>query len=152
MATPSERRLPPTGRRRPGPTRDRHGRGLRGPISTTAIPRTRTRAERFDELVVDAMEDLEARWHDRIGNVELAVEDVPPPEPVDELDPIPLARLDEDETGSIRLVVHRWPIELRATDESELASLVRDVVVEQIAELLGIEPEELDPEYGIDDE
>jgi hypothetical protein len=114
----------------------------------TSIPRERTRAERFDDLVLDAMERLERRWSDELGEVELAVEDVPPPEPVDDLDPVPLARIDQLAGGAVRLVVHRWPIELRAGDGTELAALVHDVVVEQVAELLGVEPETVDPRYG----
>jgi hypothetical protein len=118
-----------------------------------AIPRDRSRAERFDDLVLDAVEHLERRWRDELAKVELAVEEVPPTEPVDalDLDPVPLARVEEG-GRSVRLIVHRWPIELRARDGLELAALVHDVVVEQVADLLGIEPETVDPDYGLDDD
>ena len=46
----------------PAPTparrRDRHGRGLRGPLLPPILPAWRTRAERFDELVTSAADDL----------------------------------------------------------------------------------------------
>ena len=42
-----------------------------------------------------------------------------------DLDPVPLARV-EDGERNVRLVVHRWPIELRARDDVELAALVHD--------------------------
>jgi hypothetical protein len=133
--------------------RDRRGRGPRGPLALAAIPRDRSRAERFDDLVLDAVEHLEGRWRDELANVELAVEEIPPAEPADavDLDPVPLARVEKDERN-VRVIMHRWPIELRARDGLELAALVHDVVVEQVADLLGVEPEIVDPDYGLDDD
>jgi predicted Zn-dependent protease with MMP-like domain len=46
-----------------------------------------------------------------------------------------------------RIVVYRRPVETRALDEGDLADLVRDVLVEQVAQLLGRRPEEVDPRY-----
>jgi predicted Zn-dependent protease with MMP-like domain len=39
----------------------------------------RSRAERFDEAVLDALERLERRWATELGGVQVLVEDVPPP-------------------------------------------------------------------------
>ena len=47
-----------------------------------------------------------------------------------------------------RIVVYRRPVESRATDALDLADLVRDVVVEQVAHLLGRSPDDVDPHYG----
>jgi hypothetical protein len=47
-------------------------------------------------------------------------------------------------------VVYRRPVETRATSERGRALLVNDVVVEQVAELLGLEPDAVDPDYGTD--
>jgi hypothetical protein len=57
----------------------------------------------------------------------------------------------------------RWGGQLRAVEflvedvppgedggERARATLVHDVVVEQVAELLGLEPETVDPDYGLD--
>jgi hypothetical protein len=44
--------------------------------------------------------------------------------------------------------VYRRPVESRALDVADLGELVRDVVVEQVAHLLGKAPEDVDPEYG----
>jgi hypothetical protein len=41
----------------------------------------RSRAERFDDLVLDAVERLEKQWAAELADVEFAVEDVPPAEP-----------------------------------------------------------------------
>ena len=47
-----------------------------------------------------------------------------------------------------QIVVYRRPIEARATGAEELSDLVHDVVVEEVAELLGVDPQVLDPGYG----
>ena len=47
-----------------------------------------------------------------------------------------------------RIVVFRRPLLARADDEDELSELVFDVVVEEFAEILGVEPEVIDPGYG----
>src|SRR5690242_21767042 len=57
--------------------RDRHGRGLRGRLVPDGVPLARSRAERFDDLVLDAVEDLERRWERELAGVEFAVDDVP---------------------------------------------------------------------------
>jgi len=132
----------PAGRSR----RDRRGRGLRGPIAPAAVPIARSRSERFNELVLDAVERLEKQWRDELATVEFAVEDVPPVAPASTAEPIRLARVDQVGDGH-RIVVHRWPIEVRTRDHGELAALVHDVVVEEVAELLGVEPEAVDPDY-----
>ena len=51
-----------------------------------------------------------------------------------------------------RLVVFRRPIEHRARSRTELAGLVRAVVVEQVADLLGVEPHIVDPRLADDGE
>ena len=44
-----------------------------------------------------------------------------------------------------RVVVYRRPLEARAADRSDLADLVHDVVVDQVARLLNLDPDEVDP-------
>jgi predicted Zn-dependent protease with MMP-like domain len=141
--------------------RDRHGRGLRGRLVPAEIPLARSRAEQFDDLVLDAVEDIERRWERELAGVEFAVEDVPwvehtsPDEVVldaDVLDDgsVPLARVlpahrEDGREVPPRIVVYRRPLEIRAHDREDLADLVRDVVVDQVAVLLGRDPEEIDP-------
>lgn len=147
--------------RRPAGGRDRRGRGLRGPLVPREVPLSRSRAEQFDELVLDAVEDLERRWRPELAGVEFAVEEVPfvdPGEPeelvhgsdVVEDGNVPLARLLPAEEGNgeplpARIVVYRRPLEVRAHGRADLADLVHDVVVEQVANLLGRDPDEIDP-------
>jgi len=114
------------------------------------VPLSQTKAEQFDELVLDALEHLEERWADEIAKLEFAVEDVPPPESVDG-GVIPLSRLLPALTTAdgadqpARLVVYRRPVEARALDPADLADLVLDVVVTELARHLGLDPDVLDP-------
>ena len=114
------------------------------------VPLARTRAERFDDLVLDAVEHLEERWSAELAGVEFAVEDVPTPEPDDPPgdDPVPLGRvLPAAGRTPARIVLYRRPIEARAPTRDALADLVHDVVVEQVASLLGVDPDTVDPPY-----
>src|SRR5450759_626644 len=75
--------------------RDRHGRGLRGMLTPAHTPPYRSRAERLDDLVLQAVSQLEPRWETELSGIEFAVEEIPAAEmPDDEPDPVPLARLD----------------------------------------------------------
>ncbi len=113
-----------------------------------------------------AVAQLEPRWEAELSGVEFAVEEVPsgelPPEgtPSGEYDPIPLARLDpaSSETGDpkrparpARIVLYRRPLLARADGEDELSDLVLDVVIEEFAKLLGVDPQSIDPGYPDDD-
>lgn len=143
--------------------RDRHGRGLRGVLAPAGVPLHRTRAERFDDLVLQAVARLEPRWESQLARVEFAVEEIPPPGPPGQgTDPVPLARLEEgtppgtaagspaagDPPAPPRIVVYRRPLMARADGEEDLGDLVSDVVTEEFARLLGIDPEEVDPGYS----
>ncbi|HEX6149379.1 metallopeptidase family protein [Nocardioides sp.] len=137
---------PPRTRRR-----DRRDRGMRGPgvlSPTPGEPVVPTAGERFDTLVLEVVADLEERWADRLGLVEYAVEDAP--QIPDDWHPetIPLSSLVRGARGApTRLVLFRRPIEHRAETRSDLEALVLTVLVEQVAELLGIDAELVDPRY-----
>lgn len=160
--------------------RDRHGRGLRGSLVPPDVPLHRTRSERFDDLVLLAVSQLEPRWETELSAVEFGVEEIPPVIPDnDDPEPIPLARL---EPGSVqpgdqdladrlasdlsglthlpgltdlpelpgrpaRIVLYRRPLLARADGQEELAELVLDVIVEQFAHWLGVDPQTVDPGY-----
>lgn len=133
------------GARPAGRRRDRHGRGPRGPLLPVALPASRTRSQRFDGHVLDAVSRLESRWADPLSDVDVAVEVVPPSDPRPwEEQVAPLGRVFPAAPGQrARLVVYRRPIEGRTDDD--LARLVHEVVVEQVASLLGRSPEDIDP-------
>ncbi len=142
------RPVPPARPRR----RERHGRGLRGVLAPASLPGHRTRAQQFDDLVLDTVERLDARWAAQLEGVEFAVEPVPPSDPAPwEHGEVPLARL-FPASGSLasRIVLYRRPIQTRAAERFLLAPLVHEVVVEQVAHLLGVEPCTVDPTLGED--
>jgi predicted Zn-dependent protease with MMP-like domain len=127
---------------------------MRGSLVPPDVPLYRTRVERFDDLVLLAVAQLEPRWETELSGVEFAVEEIPPADPdPDDADPVPLARL---EPGSIvfgepdrpaRIVLYRRPLMARADGQEELAELVLDVIVEQFARWLGVDPQTVDPNY-----
>lgn len=130
--------------------RDRRGRGLRGPLIPRGLPAWRSRSDAFDELVLDAVEVLERRWAKELDGVEFGVEDVPPSDPSPwEHGDIPLGRFFPAEgERPPRIVVYRRPVETRAHDQHEIAALAQDVVIEQVAHLLGMPPDQVDKRYG----
>ncbi len=136
--------------------RDRHGRGLRGLLVPPGVPLYRSRAQQFDDLVLEAVARLEPRWETELADVEFAVQEVPDADTTGD-DGVPLARIvrgtpditdpDHPATGP-RIVLFRRPLLARAEDEDELGELIFDVIVEELAEILGVDPETIDPGYG----
>ncbi len=98
------------------------------------------------------MRRLVRRWGRELAPVEFAVEDVPEVDPWSE-GPVPLGQTVPGEDGrSVRIVVFRRPVEARAKGEQELGRLIRDLLVEEIADLLGLSPESVDPSYDSPDD
>ena len=121
------------------------------------VPLHRTRGERFDDLVLLAVSQLEPRWENELSAVEFAVEEIPAAEPEPEAgDLVPLARLEQATVADgqdhpARIVLYRRPLMARADGDEELAELVLDVIVEEFAHLLGVDPQTVDPSYPGDD-
>jgi predicted Zn-dependent protease with MMP-like domain len=140
---------------RPPRRRDRRGRGIRGHVAPVGVPLHRTRGQEFDELVMDAVEEIEEHWAAELAAVEFAVEDVPAQDPGTDFDPdvvldrgVPLGRLYREGLPEIEqpvIVVYRRPIEARAIDLDDRADLVFMVVVDLAAEFLGRDVDEIDP-------
>jgi predicted Zn-dependent protease with MMP-like domain len=139
---------------RPRRRRDRRGRGIRGHLAPVEVPLHRTRGEEFDDLVMDAVEELEEHWAAEIAGLEFAVEDVPPG-PSPNFDPdivldrgVALGRLFRQGLADIEqpvIVIYRRPIEARAEDLDDRADLIFMVVVDLAAEYLGRDVDEIDP-------
>lgn len=125
------------------------------------MPATTTRAQKFDAMVLEAFEPIEQRWGAELTELDLAVDDVPE---VDETSPdhvvwgtgvladvgVPLAQLtpagvDPDCAPSrARIVIYRRPLEARAKGGADLADLLHEVLVEQVAEYLNLDPDAID--------
>ncbi|GHD95802.1 hypothetical protein GCM10010508_61900 [Streptomyces naganishii JCM 4654] len=138
----------------PGPRRrDRHGRGMRGPIAPPQVPLAASRAEAFADLVQDSVERLERRWP-QLADMDFMVLEVPrldgPGQGWND-EAVPLGGTVPARDGRrARVVVYRRPVEIRTKGRDERAALVHEIVVEQVAELLGLTPETVDPRYGED--
>jgi predicted Zn-dependent protease with MMP-like domain len=118
------------------------------------VPIAKARSERFDDLVLDAVDRLKPRWAKQLASVEFAVEEVPP---ISDLgdgpelltgEPIPFGRSEPAAgTRPAVVIIYRRPLEGRARDRDHLGAMVHDAVVEQIAGLLGLSPESIDPGF-----
>lgn len=128
------------------PARDRHGRGLRGPLFFPGTPAWRTRRQDFDALVVTLVGQLAARWP-AVGGIEFATEDVPPSDPAPWEDHgVVLARLfpaDRRRGLTDRIVIYRLPV-LHRSHGTETVELVRRLLVDRIAQVLALPPDEID--------
>ena len=126
---------------------------LPGPLTPHGVPAMSSRRAQFDELVLSVVHDLEERWRDELGLVEFAVEETPLMPDDWSSTTVPLASLVRGSgTRPTRLVLFRRPIELRSETRDDLAAMVLTVRVEQVSELLGRPPEEIDPRYEPDDD
>lgn len=138
--------------------RDRRSRGLRSPLLPQSVPAWTSRADEFDSVVIDALAEIDAKWHDQLRDLNIAVDDVPRMLPIDPTSvqwpaevsadrAVPLARLIPaavDNAGNwtrAQIVVFRRPLEIRSNDRYDLADLVREVLIEQIATYLGLDEE-----------
>ncbi|WP_336703743.1 metallopeptidase family protein [Micrococcus terreus] len=154
---PSAARSRPVRRRR----RDRHGRGLRGPLLPPAAPARRTPGERFEDLVADAVDRLAPRVGPAVEQTRFRTAMIP-----DRLDQRisalqtwgsgsvddPLGDSTRDPDGTPVITLYRRPLEARAggagtsPDHGLLAELVYATLVEQWAALTGVDPAAIDPD------
>ncbi|MDQ1627662.1 MAG: hypothetical protein QOI54_1406 [Actinomycetota bacterium] len=110
------------------------------------LPLARSRSEQFEDLVQEVVARLQRRLPERLGAVEVLVADVPPPG-----GDLRLADTSPASAGRpARVVIYRRPIETRVSGERIRAALLNDLLVEELAALLGVDPESLDPDYGRD--
>ncbi|HSX66734.1 metallopeptidase family protein [Nocardioides sp.] len=143
--------------------RDRRGRGMRGPGVMPAwaggvrsMPARPTTRERFDDVVLAIADAIDGRWERElrsVGSLEYAVEDTPLLPEGWAHESIPLASMVRGTAGHPhRLVLFRRPIEHRAPEREDLEALVFTLVVENVADLLGLPAEDIDPRYRPDDQ
>lgn len=142
--------------------RERHGRGLRGPLALpnplTGAPvplRSRPqRAEYFTACVSQAVGRVSANCPQALIGIDVGVEDVPAAVSGWSRDRVPLAAAvgrEPDRNGQV--VLYRRPLEHRARTRKGLRILVFRTLVEQLHALTEISLEELDPEgWATDDD
>ncbi|MHA7155928.1 metallopeptidase family protein [Arthrobacter sp. TMN-50] len=131
--------------------RNRHGRGLRGPVIPSHLPGSRSRAERFDDWVMESAQRLERLWGERILDLQMVVQEIPgnlEAMTVESLRGVLGTSIPATPNRPPTIIIYRHPVELAAGGYISPNELVHDVVVEQTAELLGMAPEAVDPAYG----
>jgi predicted Zn-dependent protease with MMP-like domain len=120
------------------------------------VPLARTRSEEFDDLILDAVEELESHWAAELAGIEFAVEEVPPlldgvtaefEADVVADRGVPLGRLYREGVPNVprpMVVVYRRPVEARAGEPEDRGDLVFMVVAELVADLLGRDLDEFE--------
>ena len=136
-------------------SRDRHGRGLRGPLSlpnslTTHRahpPHPASKADFFTEAVHDAVDRIGLQCPDALVGITFGIEDVPHFDMAWSGDQVPLAAaLEGTANQPSQVVVYRRPLEHRAVTRRGLRILVYRTIVEQLAALTGRSVDEIDPD------
>lgn len=130
--------------------RNRHGRGMRAPMFGTRLPKYRTASGMFDAMVASQISRLNGAWHDLMKNVQFAVEDVPPSQPIiwENNRRIMSQCFPASHGMPPRIVLYRMPLCTHVTSRSELNYAIRDEMVQRLAQLYGRRPEEIDPDWG----
>jgi hypothetical protein len=126
-------------------SRDRHGRGLRSPVTGPHLDVLRTRAEFLDACIASAVEYLRELWPDEMAGIRFEVAAVPAGDP---------GSLGVDRwrvsVAEKRVVLYRLPIErlahLHRDDEWHRRSFIESCVFRAVAELLGKDPWDIAPE------
>ncbi|TDT34099.1 metallopeptidase family protein [Naumannella halotolerans] len=139
--------------------RDRHERGLRGPLAApnplTAQPVTPRqppgRTAFFDDVVAASLRLIRRNCPQALAGVEIGVVDVPEitaawtdPEP-----PV-AAAVEATVTTRAKVVLYRRPLEHRSASRADLRVLVHRALVEQLSALTTISVREIDPELDED--
>jgi predicted Zn-dependent protease with MMP-like domain len=122
------------------------------------VPISASPADRFDRIASDAVEHVEHRWREQLADVEFAVDLVPGAEvsashpamdgAIESAGVLLAQILPGRGRTPTHIVLYRKPIELRARGQEDLEDLVHDIVVQVIANYLGLEPDVVDPGFG----
>ncbi|MBW3577521.1 MAG: metallopeptidase family protein [Actinobacteria bacterium] len=135
--------------------KDRHARHRRADADGRRRPPDGFRAaslRRFERLVDDALTSLPDELLRHVENVQIVVEDVPPADVLGDGDEVLLGlyqgvprtqRAGDPPALPDRITLYRRPIEARVASKRELADLVREVVVHEVAHHFGIDDDRL---------
>ncbi|MDO5093134.1 MAG: metallopeptidase family protein [Propionibacteriaceae bacterium] len=127
-------------------SRDRHDRGLRGPLALpdhkgrALVPlRTPSRAEYFNQCVKDALTTIAEVNPQALVGIVVGVEEVPLLKTAWSGDRVPMsAALEPSKGRPAQIVIYERPLEHRATSRQSLRELVHRTIVEQLSALLGL--------------
>ncbi|QGU06620.1 hypothetical protein COCCU_03330 [Corynebacterium occultum] len=143
--------------------RNRHGRGLRGPILPPEAPRQRSRRQHFDVAVLEAYAPIQQAFGEELLGLDLAVDTIPRmrlradmtvlPDEIIADGPVPLGRVipaGVDPSGNptrARIVIFRMPVEQRTTTVMERQELLATILTALVANYLNLDPRDVDPRF-----
>ena len=121
--------------------RDRHGRGIRGPLAGPnrftgrPVPLSRpSRVAFFNSCVTAAMADIADAAPDALNGIVVGVEEVPHLNVAWSGDRVPLSAAVEASRGKkAQIVIFERPLEHRSTSRPDLRQLVHRTIVEQLS-------------------
>lgn len=142
--------------------RDRHGRGVRGPLATrnpvtgTMLepPQPPSRQEFFDAAVRESVERVTSQCPSALSGIWVGIEEIPYLETAWSGDQVPLAAaVSATPEKQGRVVLYQRPLERRAATRTGLQILVFRTLVEQLSALTGLGTDIIDPDgLGEDDD
>lgn len=126
--------------------RDRHERGLIGPLFPHNAPFHESPDEFFSRQMELAIADIERRLNQNLTTITFGLEAVPSERDFVVSDGvIPLGRIERGNPNII--VVYQRPIEMRSTDQLRVIRVLRDVLAELVARMMNLDPTDVDPDY-----
>lgn len=126
-------------------SRNRHGRGMRSPVTGPHLPQLRGRTETFILTIAHTVDYLRSMWPEELDGVHFDVAPTPPRS--DSHGVVERWKVDHERR---RIVFYRVPIQrmsrLPKEDPLHKQMLIESIVFRAVAELLGKDPWELGPE------
>lgn len=127
-------------------SRDRHGRGIRGPLalphqwSTGPAPLARpNRTDFFHQCVNASLEAISRHDPAMLRDIVVGVEEVPYLATDWSGDRVPMSAALEPSRGrDAQIVIYQRPLEHRANSRSQLQRIVHHTIVEQLCALTGL--------------
>ena len=113
--------------------------------------------ERFEQLVIRAIESLPDEFHERLDNIDIVIADVPSPEQLETVDKkrgetllglyegVPLTNRHHG-YGMVmpdKITIFQKPIEAVCRNDTQIVNEIRRVVLHEIAHHFGIDDERL---------
>lgn len=134
-------------------SRDRHDRGLRGPLFPHNLPRHTSPDARFQSRVLAAITEidrhvsgLEKKLASRMKQVTFQVEAAPSKRDVVlSAGTVPMGHIERGNPDVV--VLYQRAIELRSFNPDQQNRIVKDVLAELLGLLFGADPATLDPTY-----
>lgn len=127
--------------------RDRHARGLKGPVIPHSMPIYENSTMVFERLLFNATEDFNFRLGNTLSNISISLEEIPNFRDLKLSEQVvPLGRIDRGNPNQV--VIYQRPIEMRCQTQFELDRKIRDVMAELIGLLIGLRPIDIDPDYA----